>query len=204
VGGRECVRARYREGLAFARNYLTRNIRSGRLTIRSPICLVIALSMGVVLSVSPAAAMGAVPVKRGTYRGETSQNRALVIKMTRSVRRQSFAEADLRTQCGRVGRVTLFAGAFDTRVSRSGRFRSNGIEVETAALNPVLDNGIRRRLFDVTRYEFSGRFVTRRRVRGQWHARSVLFDRGVFTSAEGVFDRCDTGDVTWSARFRRR
>jgi hypothetical protein len=172
------------------------------LAIRIPICLVIALSMGMVLSVSPA--LGAVPIKRGTYRGETSQNRALVIKMTRSVRRQSFAEADLRTQCGRVGRVTLFAGAFETRVSRSGRFRSNEIEVETAALNPVLDNGIRRRLFDVTRYEFSGRFVTRRRVRGQWRARSVLFDRGVFTSAEGVFDRCDTGLVTWSARLRRR
>ena len=88
-------------------------------------------------------------------------------------------------------------------MSPSGRFRSTEFDSDLADLAPFIDNGRRRSLFDVTRYEFSGRFVSRRRVRGQWRARSLLLDRGSFTT-EAAFDRCDTGVVAWSARLRRR
>lgn len=152
---------------------------------------------------APAAASGAVPVRKGVYRGETSQSRAVEVKMTRSVRRLSTVFADLRTGCQRVGKVTLFAGAFDLRVSPGGRFRSTDFDSDLADLGPFIDNGRRRSLFDVTRYDFSGRFVSRRRVRGQWRARSLLLDRDGFTS-EAAVDRCDTGVVSWSARLRRR
>ena len=179
------------------------------MTIRPPICLAIVLSMGVVLAVSPSVGSAAVPFKKGTYRGKTSQNRGVVLKMSRrSVRRQSSAETNLRAQCGGGPRLTLFALHFEARVSPSGRFRATEVSSEEAEelFEPIVDGqGKRRRLFDVTRYEFSGRFVTRRRVRGHWRARSVLLDRSAaFESDEGVFDRCDTGDVTWSARLRRR
>ena len=160
--------------------------------------------MGVVLAVSPSAGSAAVPFKKGTYPGETSQDRRLVLTMTRSVRRQDFVETELRAQCGRVGRVTLFGGIAEARVSPSGRFRRTEIIADVGFLDPFDDNGRRRVLFDVTRYEFSGRFVTRRRVRGTWRARSMLFDRAAFTSGEAAFDRCDTGAVAWSARLRRR
>jgi len=178
------------------------------MTVRLQICLAIVLSAGVVLLVSSAVASGAVPIKKGTYRGKTSQGRGVVLKMSRrSVRRQNSAETELRTQCGG-GRLTLFAFAFETRVSRGGRFRTTELDSDSAAelLDPIIDSqGKRRRLFDVTRYEFSGRFVSRRRVRGHWRARSVLLDKSAaFESNEGVFDRCDTGDVAWSARLRRR
>jgi hypothetical protein len=152
---------------------------------------------------APAAASGAVPVRKGVYRGETSQSRAVELKMTRSVRRLSTVFADLRTGCQRVGKVTLFAGAFDLRVSPGGRFHSTDFDSDLADLRPFIDNGRRRRLFDVTRYDFSGRFVSRRRVRGQWRARSLLLDRDGFTT-EAAVDRCDTGVVSWSARRRRR
>lgn len=155
------------------------------------------------LVLGPAAASGAVPVRKGMYRGETSQSRAIELKMTRSVRRQDAAFTDLRTACARVGKVTLFAGAIDVRVSPSGRFRSTEMDADLADLGPFFDNGRRRSLFDVTRYEFSGRFVSRRRVRGQWRARSLLLDRDGFTT-EAAVDRCDTGVVSWSARLRRR
>jgi hypothetical protein len=157
----------------------------------------------VALAIGSAGASGAVPIKKGVYRGQTSQSRPIVLKMTRSVRRQDEAFADLRTACGRTGRVTLFAGSIDARVSRSGRFRTTEISADFADLGPFFDNGRRRDLFDVTRYEFSGRFVTRRRVRGQWRARSVLLDRDTFLG-EAAVDRCDTGVVSWSARLRRR
>jgi hypothetical protein len=155
------------------------------------------------LALVPAVVSAAVPVRKGTYRGKTSQSRAVVLKMTRSVRRQDAVEADLRTTCGRIGRITLFAGAVDTRVSPSGRFRNTYIEADFADVGPFLDNGRRRSLFDVTRYELSGRFVSRRRVRGQWVARSLLMDRDSFQD-EGALDRCDSGVITWSARLRRR
>ena len=179
------------------------------MSIRPPIYLAIALSMGVVLAVSPAVGSAAVPFKKGTYRGKTSQNRGVVLKMSRrSVRRLSEIETDLRTQCGGGPRLTLFAFSLEARVSPSGRFRTTEVSSEDAEelIEPITDGqGKRRRLFDVTRYELSGRFVTRRRVRGHWRARSVLLDRSAaFESNEGVFDRCDTGDVTWSARLRRR
>ena len=59
------------------------------MTIRPPICLAIVLSMGVIVSLSPATASAAVPVKKGTYRGKTSQNQGVVLKKMsrRSVRR---------------------------------------------------------------------------------------------------------------------
>ncbi len=176
------------------------------MTARLRFCVGIAvLSTGVALLLGPAVAAAAVPVKRGTYSGKTSQARGVVIKMTRSVRRQDFAEADLRTRCGRVGKVTLFAGHSGTRVTPSGRFRTTAILAESAFTGPVLDDGgTKRRLFDVTRFELSGRFVSRRRVRGQWRARSMLFARSAFFSGEGQLDRCDTGVLTWSARLRRR
>jgi len=155
------------------------------------------------LVLAPAAASGAVPVRKGVYRGETSQSRAFELTMTRSTRRMDAAFTDLRTGCARVGKVTLFAGAFETRVSRSGRFRSTELMADLADLRPFFDNGRRRNLFDVTRYEFSGRFVSRRRVRGQWRARSLLLDRNTFLG-EAAVDRCDTGVVSWSARLRRR
>ncbi len=180
----------------------------GSLTIRPPICLAIVLSMGVIFLLSPTVGSGAVPIKKATYRGETSQGRGLALKMSRrSVRRQSSAETQLRTQCGG-GKLTLFALAFDTRVTPGGRFRAREVSTEDALelVDPIIDSqGRRRRLLDVTRFEFSGRFVTRRRVRGQWRARSVLLDQtAAFESNEGVFDRCDTGAVAWSARLRRR
>ena len=123
--------------------------------------------------------------------------------MTRSVRRQDAAIADLRSVCGRAGRITLFAGASDTRVSRSGRFRATSFEADFSDIGPFVDEGRTRSVFDITRYEFSGRFVTKRRVRGQWRAQSVLMDRDRFMH-EFPLDRCDTGLVTWSARLRRR
>ena len=164
--------------------------------------------MGVILSLSPAVGSAAVPFKKGTYRGETSQNRGVVLKMSRrSVRRLNEVGTDLRAQCSGE-KLTLFAFVFDTRVSPSGRIRSTEVDSDNAEelQEPVTDaQGKRRRLVDVTRFEFSGRFVTRRRIRGHWRARSVLLDRSAaFESNEGVFDRCDTGDVTWSARLRRR
>ena len=149
--------------------------------------------------------VGGGAVQEGTYRGKTSQNRGVVLKMSRrSVRRLSEVETELRTQCGGTpAKLTLFAFPFDARVSPSGRFgapRWSPIPRSTP-----LDDRERRRLVDVTRFEFSGRFVTRRRVRGHWRARSVLLDQTeAFESNGGVFDRCDTGDVTWSARLRRR
>ena len=155
------------------------------------------------LVIAPAAASGAVPVRKGVYRGETSQSRAVELRMTRSVRRLSSVSADLRAGCPRMGKVTLFAGTFDLRVSPGGRFRSTDFDSDFADLGPFIDNGRRRNLFDVTRYDFSGRFVSRRRVRGQWRARSLLLDRDSFTT-EAAVDRCDTGVVSWSARLRRR
>jgi hypothetical protein len=151
----------------------------------------------------PTAASGAVPVRKGVYRGKTAQSRTVELRMTRSVRRLSEVVADLRTGCQRLGKVTLFAGAFDLRVSPGGRFRSIDYDSDLADLAPFIDNGRRRSLFDVTRYELSGRFVSRRRVRGQWRARSLLLDRDSFTT-EAAFDRCDAGVVSWSARLRRR
>jgi hypothetical protein len=123
------------------------------------------------------------------------------------VRRLSEGETDLRTPCG--GRkLTLFAFVLEARVSPSGRIRSTEVESDSSPelFDPVVDGqGRRRRLLDVTRFEFSDRFVTRRRVRGHRRARSVLLDQTeAVESNEGVFDRCDTGDVTWSARLRRR
>jgi len=178
------------------------------MTIRPPICLAIVLSMGVVLALSPAVGSAAVLFKKGVYRGETSQNRGVVLKMSRrSVRLLSEAETDLRTQCGG-GKLTLFGFVSEARVSPGGRIRSTEVESDNSIdlLDPITDaQGKRRRLVDVTRFEFSGRFVTRRRIRGHWRARSVLLDQTeAFESTGGVFDRCDTGDVTWSARLRRR
>jgi len=125
----------------------------------------------------------------------------------RSVRRLSEVETDLRTQCGG-GKLTLFGFVSEARVSPSGRIRSTEVDSDNSEelFDPIVDGqGKRRRLVDVTRFEFSGRFVTRRRIRGHWRARSVLLDQSAaFESNEGVFDRCDTGDVTWSARLRRR
>src|SRR3954451_20791519 len=141
------------------------------------------------LALGSAGASGAVPVKKGVYRGHTSQSRPFELRMTRSVRRLDEAFADLRTACGRAGRVTLFAGSVDVRVSRGGRFQITEIQADYADVGPFIENGRRRDLFDVTRYELSGRFVTRRRVRGQWRARSVLLDRNTFLS-EAAVDRC--------------
>jgi hypothetical protein len=155
------------------------------------------------LLVAPAAASGAVPVKKGVYRGATSQSRTVELRMTRSVRRLDSLIGDLRTSCGRVGRVTLFAGTFDLRVSPGGRFRGTDFDSDLADIGPFFENGRRHNLFDVTRYDFSGRFVSRRRARGQYRARSLLLDRDSFTN-EGALDRCDTGLVSWSARLRRR
>jgi hypothetical protein len=91
------------------------------MTIRLQLCVAIALSAGVVLMLSSGAASAAVPIKKGTYRGKTSQNRGLVLKMSRrSVRRLSSVDTELRTQCG--GRkLTLIAFVLDARVSPSGR-----------------------------------------------------------------------------------
>ncbi|HLM26692.1 MAG TPA: hypothetical protein VK304_06970, partial [Thermoleophilaceae bacterium] len=101
-----------------------------------------------------------------------------------------------------------FGFVSEARVSPSGRIRSTEVDSDNSEelFDPIVDGqGKRRRLVDVTRFEFSGRFVTRRRIRGHWRARSVLLDQSAaFESNEGVFDRCDTGDVTWSARLRRR
>lgn len=176
------------------------------MTARLRFCVCIAVvSTGVALLLSPSVAPGAVPAKNGNYRGKTSQGLPVNIEMTRRARIQDIADGELRTQCVRVGRVDLFAGHFGTRVARSGRFRSTSILAESAFTGPVLDDGgTKRRLFDVTRFELSGRFVSRRRVRGQWRAHSMLFPRSAFFSGEGQLDRCDTGVLTWSARLRRR
>ncbi len=167
--------------------------------------------MGVVLSLSPAVGSAAVPVKKGTYRGKTSQDKRLTLKMSgRSVRRQNFAETELRIHCPGRGpeKLSLIAFTVDARVTPSGRFRATEIAADTS---PQLDDPFQvpgeadLHLVDVTRFEFSGRFVTRRRVRGHWRARSVLlYRKAAFESGEIVYDRCDTGDVTWSARLRRR
>ena len=159
--------------------------------------------MGVVVALNPAVGSAAVPFKKGTYRGETSQNRGVVLKMSRrSVRLLSEAETELRTPCnGDVPPIlSLDAIPFDVRVSPSGRFRDTQVWADSS--RQLYDDP---HLVDVTRYEFSGRFITRRRVRGHWRGRSVILNRtAAFESNGGVFARCDTGDVTWSARLRRR
>jgi hypothetical protein len=174
------------------------------MTQRLCVCLGIAVwSLGMSLALGPSSATGALPVKKGTYRGKTSQGLRVEIKMTRNARVQDFADSPLRTRCLRLGRVNLFAFDSIIPVARDGRFRSTFLDVESANLPRAFIDGRQRRLFDITRYELSGRFDNKRLARGNWRAHSVLTDWTTLSSGAGPLDSCDTGVVSWTARLRR-
>jgi hypothetical protein len=69
--------------------------------------------------------------------------------------------------------------------------------------DPVVLGGRRRNVFDVTKSQLSGRFVTRRTVRGSWRLRSVVYDRDTYPDSATPVERCDTGSVSFRARRRR-
>ena len=153
---------------------------------------------------SAASAEAAQPKRGATYKGTTSQGRAVSIRVSRrSNRLLSEAGTVLRTQCGRLGRVSLFTAAFDFRVARDGRMSGSYFSLQEAALGPLIFiDGKRRNLVDVGSYKWSATFVSSRRVRGTWRAQSAMFDADSFPTEDRALDKCDTGVVTWTARRR--
>jgi hypothetical protein len=172
---------------------------SGRAARMLLVALLVVLG-GVVSAVTAAAADAARPKKGARYKGKTSQNRTIRIKIDRRGN-IDFAAATLRTGCVTLGRESLFGDQSLVRVGRGGRFSSVSFQSDLW-LNPVKING--RGVVDMTRETLSGRFVTSRRATGTWRMQSLVFDRRTFPAADQrPVDQCDTGAVTWKARLRR-
>lgn len=147
------------------------------------------------LLVAPSASDAALPTKGARYAGRTAQGLALSIRVSRRTnRRITAAEVLLRSQCGSGGRIGLFAVDLDVRVGRDGSFSSTDIDAESADLDAPL--------FDVTRYQLTGKFVSSRRVTGTWRGQSAIFNSTTFPTDATALDRCDTAAVTWTARRR--
>jgi hypothetical protein len=165
---------------------------------------------GGVAATSVVSAEAARPKKGAVYVGRTSQGFPLRVAINRrSSRRIDFIEDDLRTRCSQLGTARLYAEQFDIRLPRNGHF---SLTAFGADLNldlsfdglPVDIGGIRHRVFDVTKDQLSGRFVSSRRARGTWRIASAIFDRSTFPAPVQLLDTCDTGVVTWSVRLKRR
>ena len=164
--------------------------------------VVIAIA-GILAGNIPQAAEAARPKNGATYRGKTSQGRTMEVSVSR--RGRVDAIADVRTQCRTLGRSTSIAVAVMMRVRTGGRFGERSIDVEQldVTLSPIVLDGRRRSLFDVSKTTLSGIFTTRRRASGTWRVQSLIFDRGTFTADKQSFDECDTGVIGWNARLRR-
>ena len=169
-----------------------------------PALTVVAALVGTSFAIGGASAEAAQPKRGATYKGTTSQGQPVSIMVSRrSNRLLSESSIVLRTQCGRLGGVSLYTWAFEFRVTRDGRMSGGYFSLRDADLGPLIFiDGKRRNLFDVGSYEWSARFVSSRRVRGTWRAQSAMFDADGFPTEDRALDKCDTGVVTWTARRR--
>ena len=59
-------------------------------------------------------------------------------------------------------------------------------------------------VFDVSKTEIAGRFLTTGTAQGTWRFQSVLYDRVAYPADQQPIDRCDTGTLTWQARLKAR
>jgi hypothetical protein len=166
--------------------------------------VVAAVLAGVLFAASTASSEAAQPKRGATYKGTTSQGRAVSIRVSRRNNRLlSESGTVLRTQCGRLGKVSLYTAAFDFRVARDGRMSGSYLSLLEADLGRLIFiDGKRRNVFDVGSYQWSARFVSSRRVSGTWRAQSAMFDADSFPTEDRTLDKCDTGVVTWTARRR--
>ena len=168
--------------------------------------LAIAPAVVVALAWGGPVADAALPSKGARYTGKTSQGLPVGLKMGRGSRRTIDTVAmDIRTKCGKVGSERFYTLAVLVGVSRTGRFRDVAFETQALVLSfePVVIDGTRRAILDVTKTVVTGRFVSRRKVTGTWRNESAIYDKRTYPSDERAVDKCDTGVVTWSARLKR-
>jgi len=142
------------------------------------------------------------PTKGADYVGATSQGSRIEVEVGRRGRGLDAA-ADLRTRCALLGRRTFYSISVLVPVRRGGRFSETSIEADfDLMLNPIVVDGRRKRIFDVSVTRLTGRFVSPRRVRGTLRVESAVYDRATYPADDRPFDKCDTGVVSWTARRR--